>query len=54
MEQTEGNPFFLEEVVQTLVEEQVLCGARGRYRLNRLPAVLHIPTNVQGVLSARI
>ncbi|GGO76179.1 adenylate/guanylate cyclase domain-containing protein [Marinobacterium nitratireducens] len=54
MEQTEGNPFFLEEVVRTLVEEQVLCGVRGQYRLNRRPAALHIPTNVQGVLSARI
>jgi tetratricopeptide (TPR) repeat protein len=54
MNQTEGNPFFLEEVVQTLAEEQVLSGEPGAYRLQRAPADLHIPTTVQGVLSARI
>ena len=31
--QTGGNPFFMEEVVQTLVEEGVLVGERGQYRL---------------------
>src|SRR5438093_4402869 len=31
--QTEGTPFFIEEVVQTLVEEGVLSGERGQYRL---------------------
>ena len=30
---TQGNPFFLEESVRTLVETQVLVGARGAYRL---------------------
>ena len=30
---TEGNPFFLEESVQALVETQVLVGQRGAYRL---------------------
>ncbi|SDC68317.1 Double zinc ribbon [Variovorax sp. CF079] len=54
LEQTEGNPFFMEEVVQTLVEEQVLRGERGHYRLEQVPTTLHIPTTVQGVLAARI
>jgi predicted ATPase/class 3 adenylate cyclase len=54
MAQTEGNPFFLEEVVQTLVEEAVLSGSAGAYQLQQAPADLHIPTTVQGVLSARI
>jgi predicted ATPase/class 3 adenylate cyclase len=54
LEKTEGNPFFLEEVVQTLAEEGVLTGARGRYRLERPPGELHIPATVQGVLAARI
>lgn len=52
--QTEGNPFFIEEVMQTLVEEQVLRGERGHYRLEQIPTTLHIPTTVQGVLAARI
>jgi predicted ATPase/class 3 adenylate cyclase len=54
MAQTEGNPFFLEEVVQTLVEEGGLLGESGHYRLVQAPEALHIPTTVQGVLSARI
>ncbi|MDP3796182.1 MAG: adenylate/guanylate cyclase domain-containing protein [Polaromonas sp.] len=52
--QTEGNPFFIEEVVQTLIEEQVLRGESGHYRLEQIPTTLHIPTTVQGVLAARI
>jgi len=54
LEKTEGNPFFMEEVVQTLAEEGVLAGERGRYRLERSPGELHIPATVQGVLAARI
>ncbi|MGH8068267.1 MAG: AAA family ATPase [Candidatus Entotheonellia bacterium] len=33
IERTQGNPFFLEESVRTLVETQVLVGAQGAYRL---------------------
>ncbi|NIW35938.1 MAG: hypothetical protein GWN09_00080, partial [Gammaproteobacteria bacterium] len=54
LEKTEGNPFFIEEVVQTLAEEGVLAGERGRYRLERSPGELHVPATVQGVLAARI
>jgi adenylate cyclase len=54
LEKTEGNPFFMEEVVQTLVEEKTLVGEPGHYRIAQTPATLHIPTTVQGVLAARI
>ena len=54
LEKTEGNPFFMEEVVQTLVEEKSLVGEPGRYRIEQTPATLHIPATVQGVLAARI
>ncbi|KAB0662650.1 adenylate/guanylate cyclase domain-containing protein [Burkholderia diffusa] len=54
LEKTEGNPFFMEEVVQTLVEEQSLLGDAGRYHIVETPTTLHIPTTVQGVLAARI
>ncbi|MGY2487947.1 adenylate/guanylate cyclase domain-containing protein [Cupriavidus sp. CP313] len=54
LEQTEGNPFFIEEVVQDLVEGRVLHGERGHYRLEQIPGKLHIPATVQGVLAARI
>src|SRR5437867_1830585 len=52
--QTEGTPFFMEEVVQTLAEEGVLSGERGQYRLEHAPTELHISPTVQGVLAARI
>jgi class 3 adenylate cyclase/tetratricopeptide (TPR) repeat protein len=51
---TEGNPFFLEESVQTLVETQVLVGERGDYRLAQPLATLQVPATVQAVLAARI
>src|SRR5881296_973038 len=54
LEKTEGTPFFIEEVVQTLAEEGVLSGERGTYRLGKAPTELHISPTVQGVLTARI
>src|SRR4030095_3943713 len=51
---TEGNPFFLEESVQTLVETQMLVGERGAYRLEQPLASLQMPATVQAVLAARI
>jgi predicted ATPase/class 3 adenylate cyclase len=54
LEKTDGTPFFMEEVVQTLVEEGVLVGGRGNYRLEKAPTALHISPTVQGVLAARI
>ena len=54
LEKTEGTPFFMEEVVQTLAEEGALNGERGNYRLETTPTELHISPTVQGVLAARI
>jgi class 3 adenylate cyclase/predicted ATPase len=51
---TEGTPFFMEEVVQTLAEEGVLGGERGHYGLVQAPTEIHISPTVQGVLAARI
>jgi class 3 adenylate cyclase/tetratricopeptide (TPR) repeat protein len=51
---TDGNPFFLEESVQTLVETGVLLGDRGAYRLTRAPETLQIPATAQAILAARI
>jgi class 3 adenylate cyclase/tetratricopeptide (TPR) repeat protein len=54
IERTEGNPFFLEESVRTLVETQVLVGERGAYRLAQAPPSIQVPATVQAVLTARI
>jgi len=45
---TAGNPFFVEEIVQTLVETGVLGGERGVYRLLRPVEALALPASVQG------
>jgi class 3 adenylate cyclase/predicted ATPase len=62
LEKTEGTPFFMEEIVQELMEQGVLVrdgvGARLRPSSSTgqvpLPTDLHIPPTVQGVLAARI
>jgi len=51
---TEGNPFFLEETVQTLVETHALVGERGAYRLVKPLETIQVPATVQAVLAARI
>ena len=51
---TEGNPFFLEESVRTLVETGVLVGEPGAYRLVKPLDSLQVPVTVQAVLAARI
>src|SRR5436309_2412106 len=53
-ERTRGNPFFIEEVVQSLLEAGTLHGTRGSYRLARPVAEVAIPATVQAVLAARI
>jgi tetratricopeptide (TPR) repeat protein len=51
---TEGNPFFLEESVRTLVETGILGGAPGTYRLAQPLTTIQMPVTVQAVLAARI
>jgi class 3 adenylate cyclase/tetratricopeptide (TPR) repeat protein len=51
---TGGNPFFIEEIVQALVEAGSLTGTTGAYRLARPVAELALPPTVQAVLAARI
>jgi class 3 adenylate cyclase/tetratricopeptide (TPR) repeat protein len=54
IERTEGNPFFLEESVRTLIETKVLIGTRGAYRLARPIDDMQMPATVHAVLAARI
>jgi class 3 adenylate cyclase/tetratricopeptide (TPR) repeat protein len=51
---TEGNPFFLEESVRTLVESGVLVGEPGAYRLAQALPSIQVPATVQAMLAARI
>jgi class 3 adenylate cyclase len=56
LEKSEGTPFFIEELVQTLCEEGVLSfdPAAGAKHSLPISATLHIPTTIQGLLAARI
>jgi class 3 adenylate cyclase/DNA-binding winged helix-turn-helix (wHTH) protein len=51
---TGGNPFFVEEVVQGLVQSGRLVGQRGAYRLAHAIAEIEIPATVHALLAARI
>ena len=51
---TAGNPFFVEELVQSLVEAGNLEGRRGSYRLVTRVDRKTVPASVQAVLAARI
>ena len=54
MERASGNPFFVEEIVRTLVEKAILEGERGSYRLTRPISSIEVPPTVRAVLAARI
>src|SRR4030095_7054988 len=54
VERTEGNPFFLEESVRTLVETRALVGERGAYRLTAEVSGGRVAATVQAVFAARI
>jgi class 3 adenylate cyclase len=53
-ERTGGTPFFIEEIVQSLVETDALAGTRGAYRLAKPTDAIAVPATVQSVLAARI
>jgi class 3 adenylate cyclase/tetratricopeptide (TPR) repeat protein len=53
-ERTQGNPFFIEEIIRELAESGHLEGERGSYRLVGPIDDAGVPASVQAVLSARI
>jgi class 3 adenylate cyclase/DNA-binding winged helix-turn-helix (wHTH) protein/tetratricopeptide (TPR) repeat protein len=54
IQRTEGNPFFLEESVRTLVETGVLEGEPGAYLMVHTLPTIEVPATVQAVLAARL
>ncbi|HEY6418261.1 MAG TPA: adenylate/guanylate cyclase domain-containing protein [Candidatus Binataceae bacterium] len=54
IDRTEGNPFFMEETVQVLLDEGALVRDGTALRLTRPLAELKIPPTVQAILAARI
>ena len=53
IERTDGNPFFMEEMVQVLLDEGALVG-NGAVKLVKPLAELKIPPTVQAILASRI
>jgi class 3 adenylate cyclase/tetratricopeptide (TPR) repeat protein len=51
---TGGNPFFVEEVVRSLIDSRILAGDRGAYRLAKPYEMIEIPETVHALLAARI
>jgi class 3 adenylate cyclase len=51
---SEGNPFFVEELIESLVDSGVLAKRDDRWEVAVLPERLSMPDSVRGVLAARI
>jgi DNA-binding SARP family transcriptional activator len=52
-QETEGNPFFVEEVLQHLVEEGAICRHEGRWQIEA-PVELQVPPSVQAAIGRRL
>ena len=53
-ERAEGNPFFVEELIATLIDQGVLSRGNGGWLFGQLPPGFYVPDTVQAVLAARI
>jgi class 3 adenylate cyclase/tetratricopeptide (TPR) repeat protein len=54
IERTDGNPFFMEEIVQVLLDEGALVRDRAGVKLTKPLDAFKIPPTVQGILAARM
>jgi tetratricopeptide (TPR) repeat protein len=50
----EGNPFYLEEILNTLVESNALTFTDGRWQMNRAFKETDIPSTIHGVIASRM
>jgi predicted ATPase/class 3 adenylate cyclase len=54
LKRTEGNPFFIEEIVRSLAETGALVGSQGAYSLGAAVDTIRIPGTVRTVLADRV
>jgi class 3 adenylate cyclase/tetratricopeptide (TPR) repeat protein len=56
VEKAEGNPFYLEEVIRTLIDTGAIThdSSSGRWRATAQIESVHIPDTIQGVVMARV
>ncbi len=51
---TEGNPFFVEEIIRSLTETGILVGSKGAYKPGIAVDSIRIPSTVRTVLADRV
>lgn len=54
VQRAEGNPFFVEELLGTLIDRKLLERQNGSWRLAELPSDFAVPDTVQAVVAARV
>jgi len=52
-EKTRGNPFFVEEVIKSLKEEEVICREENKWKIKEVSKI-EFPKTVKSVIKARI
>jgi class 3 adenylate cyclase/tetratricopeptide (TPR) repeat protein len=54
VDRADGNPFFVEELLGTLIDREMLERQNGSWRLAQLPPDFAVPDTVQAVVAARV
>jgi len=54
IKRTGGNPFFIEEIVLSLVDEGFIVPKKGKFEINKKIAEMVVPPTINDVLDARI
>ena len=50
----EGNPFYIEEIMNSLIDGEILVPTDGGWELTKAIDELDVPTTIQGIITARI
>ena len=50
----EGNPFYLEEAINSLIESNILVPQNGDWKVSGMITESEISATIQGVISARV
>lgn len=54
LERAAGNPYYLEELVRTLVEDRLLTQQNGKWELARSSDEIHLPASLSALLMSRL
>ena len=54
IQKADGNPFFLEEIMRTLIDKGAVRPENGRWKATSQIETITIPDTIQGVIMARI